>query len=108
MLTIHAINAGQDVEYNFRWRLGRVNHAYLVLAVVIEDRLRFLLVSFQAPLNYLLIGVVQAVVFQRALFPSSTRISMSGLNLCASTAAAITSFQSSTVISSGTSWPLLE
>src|SRR4030095_6744128 len=40
--------------------------------------------------------------------PSSTRISMSGLNLCASTAASIASFQSSTVISSGTSWPLLE
>src|SRR5437764_14318536 len=33
---------------------------------------------------------------------------MSGLNLWASTAASIASFQSSTVISSGTSWPLLE
>src|SRR5882757_10974642 len=40
--------------------------------------------------------------------PSSTRVSMSGLNLWASTAASIASFQSSTVISSGTSWPLLE
>src|SRR6266436_7717817 len=35
-------------------------------------------------------------------------MSMSGLNLWASTAASIASFQSSTVISSGTSWPLLE
>src|SRR6266550_7055860 len=40
--------------------------------------------------------------------PSSTRVSISGLNLWASTAASIASFQSSTVISSGTSWPLLE
>src|SRR6266850_6275654 len=40
--------------------------------------------------------------------PSSTRVSMSGLNLWASTAASIASFHSSTVISSGTSWPLLE
>src|SRR6266704_674295 len=40
--------------------------------------------------------------------PSSTRMSISGLNLCESTAASIASFQSSTVMSSGTSWPLLE
>src|SRR6266480_741523 len=40
--------------------------------------------------------------------PSSTSVSISGLNLWASTAESIASFQSSTVISSGTSWPLLE
>src|SRR6266480_8131666 len=56
-------------------------------------------------------SIIWSMIFAWLTFrgiPSSTRVSMSGLNLWASTAASIASFQSSTVISSGTSWPLLE
>src|SRR5260370_601277 len=51
-------------------------------------------------------SIISSMIFAWPTFrgmPSSTRTSMSGLNLCASTAASIASFQSSTVISSGTS-----
>src|SRR5437870_10319985 len=56
-------------------------------------------------------SIICSIIFAWFTFrgiPSSTSVSISGLNLWASTAESIASFQSSTVISSGTSWPLLE
>ena len=67
MLAIHPVNAGEDVEQNLgRW-LGCVNCTDPFLAVIAQHRLRFLFVGFQSALDNLLVGVIEPVIFERAL-----------------------------------------
>ncbi|MEY2530240.1 MAG: hypothetical protein QOI96_325 [Verrucomicrobiota bacterium] len=69
-MAINAVHAGEDVEQDFRWRLRCVNHGDRFLWIMGEHRLRFGFISREAALNDLLIGIVEAVVFEGALFQS--------------------------------------
>src|SRR6266478_6733215 len=65
-----AIDAGEDVEQNFGWRLHGVNHRDAFFWIVTQHGLRFILVSVEPALNDLLVRVIEAIVFERALLQS--------------------------------------
>src|SRR5437868_10264014 len=67
-MPVHAVHAGGDVEQTLCWRLHRVNHGDAFLRVVGQHRARFSFISVEPFLDHLLVGVVEPVIFQSALF----------------------------------------
>ena len=67
-MPVQAVHAGQDVEQDLCWRLHRVNHGDAFLRVVGQHRARFSFINVEPFLNHLLIGVIESVIFQGALF----------------------------------------
>src|SRR5689334_18149201 len=67
-MPVHAVDAGEDVEQNLCWWLHRVNRGDAFLRVVGQHRARFSFINVEPFLNDLLIGVIESVIFQGALF----------------------------------------
>ena len=67
-MSIHAVHAGEDIKQHFGRRLSRVNRRDYLFRIIRKHGLRFRLVGIEATLDDLFVRVVEAIVFQRALF----------------------------------------
>lgn len=63
----------QDIEQNFHRGLGGVDHLD-TLPIMVEHRFGFRFVGFKATLNHLLIGIVQAIVFERTFLEARKKL----------------------------------
>ena len=67
-MPVHPVHASEDVEQNLCWWLHRVNHGDAFPRVVGQHWARFFFISVEPSLDHLLIGVIEPVIFQGALF----------------------------------------
>ena len=70
-MTIDAVHASEDVEQNLRGWLHCVNHGDAFLWIIRQHWPRLFFVNVEAILNNLLIGIVEPVVLQSALFQAN-------------------------------------
>ena len=67
-MPVHAVHASEDVEQNLCWWLHRVNHGDAFPRCSRSALGAILFISVEPSLDHLLIGVIEPVIFQGALF----------------------------------------